>query len=114
MRTSGREPENETGGDVQASIIVFSSFKSIREGAADLLQRFPTIDSPVLNAGVALPLYTLSDDGYELQFATKHLGDFLLTDLLLPGSRPPPIWARSQPWSPCPAAHTSTGSKRAS
>ncbi|KAJ0818727.1 putative very-long-chain 3-oxoacyl-CoA reductase [Helianthus annuus] len=35
------------------------------------------------NAGVMAPLFTLSKDKIELQFATNHLGHFLLTNLLL-------------------------------
>jgi light-dependent protochlorophyllide reductase len=35
------------------------------------------------NAGVMAPPFTLSKDGYELQWATNHLGHFLLANLLL-------------------------------
>eukprot|EP01012_Entosiphon_sulcatum_P047864 TRINITY_DN6548_c0_g1_i3.p1 TRINITY_DN6548_c0_g1~~TRINITY_DN6548_c0_g1_i3.p1 ORF type:complete len:410 (+),score=96.27 TRINITY_DN6548_c0_g1_i3:924-2153(+) len=45
----------------------------------------------VLNAGVMATDFGLSADGFELQFATNHLGHFLLTQLLRPAL------VRSQP-----------------
>ncbi|KAI3501302.1 hypothetical protein L1887_29166 [Cichorium endivia] len=37
----------------------------------------------ILNAGIMTPPFSLSKDNIELQFATNHVGNFLLTNLLL-------------------------------
>jgi NAD(P)-dependent dehydrogenase (short-subunit alcohol dehydrogenase family) len=56
---------------------------SVRDAAAELLDRWPKIDVLVNNAGVmALPRRTTAD-GFELQMATNHLGPFALTGLLI-------------------------------
>ncbi|KAK9291194.1 hypothetical protein L1049_009382 [Liquidambar formosana] len=59
------------------------SMKSVRA----FVDSFNALDLPlnilINNAGVMFCPYQLSEDGIELQFATNHLGHFLLTNLLL-------------------------------
>lgn len=43
-----------------------------------------SIDVLINNAGAVTSWFTLTEDGYELQFAVNHLAPFLLTHLLLP------------------------------
>lgn len=43
-----------------------------------------SIDNLVNNAGAVTSWFTLTEDGFELQFAVNHIAPFLLTRLLLP------------------------------
>ena len=60
-----------------------SSPDSVRALAARLLDRLDRIDVLVNNAGLALDRLQTTAEGFELTFATCHLGHFLLTNLLL-------------------------------
>lgn len=42
------------------------------------------LDCLVNNAGVFTTYYTLTNEGFEMQFAVNHLAHFLITDLLMP------------------------------
>ena len=55
-------------------------------------ERYPHdhLDLLINNAGVMVPPYTSTVDGFELQFATNHLGHFALTGLLLDRLRATP------------------------
>ena len=63
---------------------------SVRSAAAEVGERYGRLDLLINNAGVMAPPRTLSRDGFELQFATNHLGHFVLTLLLLPLLRQSP------------------------
>ena len=59
---------------------------SVREAAGRFLAGGQGLDVLVNNAGVA-GTFGLSKDGFDLTYATNHLGPFLLTSLLLPRLR---------------------------
>src|ERR1700691_5390753 len=48
-----------------------------------LCREFDRIALLINNAGIVSTLHRMSTDGFELTFATNHLGPFLLTQLLL-------------------------------
>jgi len=51
-----------------------SSLSSIRKFAKDLKQNEPTIDILINNAGVMMCPKQKTEDGFEMQFGTNHLG----------------------------------------
>uniref|UniRef100_A0ACD5XH60 Uncharacterized protein n=1 Tax=Avena sativa TaxID=4498 RepID=A0ACD5XH60_AVESA len=60
-----------------------SSMASVRRFAADFAAKGLPLNILVNNAGVMATPFSLSEDGIEMQFATNHVGHFLLTHLLL-------------------------------
>lgn len=62
-----------------------SSFKNIRQAAdqVNCWDDIPVIDVLVNNAGIMAPEYKITEDGFESQLATNHLGPFLFTNLIM-------------------------------
>src|SRR5256886_5024353 len=63
-----------------------SDLASVRRAAQTFLESGQPIDVLVNNAGIA-GTRALSKDGFDLTYATNHIGPFLLTSLLLPRVR---------------------------
>lgn len=61
-----------------------SSLKSINAFADKVIEEYSQIDYLINNAGVMIPPYSKTEDGFELQFGTNHLGHFALTGHLMP------------------------------
>lgn len=62
-----------------------ASLGSVREAAKIVRTGEPRLNLLINNAGVMMPPYTLTEDGFELQFGVNHLAHFALTGLLLDG-----------------------------
>jgi NAD(P)-dependent dehydrogenase (short-subunit alcohol dehydrogenase family) len=75
------------GADVEVMGLDLTSPASIRRFAGEFLARRPKLHVLVNNAGVMACPLARTAEGWELQFATNHLGHFLLTGLLLPALR---------------------------
>jgi len=71
------------GASVDWLICDLAALGSVRAAAAAVRERAPAIALLVNNAGMASLTQRRSPDGYELTFASNHLGPFLLTGLLL-------------------------------
>ncbi len=56
---------------------------SVRQFAESFKVQYETLDLLINNAGVMIPPFTRTKDGFELQFGANHLGHFALTGLLL-------------------------------
>ncbi|MFD4324455.1 SDR family NAD(P)-dependent oxidoreductase [Nocardioides sp. NPDC058538] len=89
----GKQAAARIDGDVSVQVLDLTSLDSIRSAAADLRAAHPRIDLLINNAGVMYTPKQATEDGFELQFGTNHLGHFAFTGLLLdrllpvPGSR---------------------------
>jgi NAD(P)-dependent dehydrogenase (short-subunit alcohol dehydrogenase family) len=81
------------GASVALQELDLTSLESIRGAAEQLRSSYDEIDLLINNAGVMMTPKSTTNDGFELQFGTNHLGHFAFTGLLLdrvlaaPGSR---------------------------
>lgn len=71
-------------GEVDIVLLDLNSFKSIKEAADLIKQRYEYIDVLINNGGIYGDELLYTEDGYEQQFGVNYLGPFLLTHLLLP------------------------------
>lgn len=69
--------------DVDLVRLDLADLASVRAAAKRVAEE-PRLDVLVNNAGIMVPPYGLTNDGFESQFGTNHLGPFALTGLLLP------------------------------
>ncbi|KAK6262350.1 hypothetical protein QUC31_008166 [Theobroma cacao] len=68
---------------IDAMELDLSSMASVSKFAADFKSSGLPLNILINNAGIMATSFMLSKDGIELQFATNHMGHFLLTNLLL-------------------------------
>jgi NAD(P)-dependent dehydrogenase (short-subunit alcohol dehydrogenase family) len=69
--------------DVSVMILDLANLKSVKEFTNEYKSKFDQLDLLINNAGVMMPPYSKTTDGFELQFGTNHLGHFALTLQLL-------------------------------
>lgn len=71
-----------------ASLDVFeldlASQDDIRRFASDFNEQYDRLDVLMNNAGIMIPPYGKTEDGFEQQFGVNYLGHFALTGLVLP------------------------------
>ena len=60
-----------------------SSLKSVKSFADNIIKEYKQINYLINNAGVMMPPYSRTEDDFELQFGTNHLGHFALTGHLI-------------------------------
>ena len=68
---------------VECMALDLASLKSVRKFAAAYKRRHAQLDLLINNAGIMMPPYSVSEDGFESQLAANYLGHFALTGLLL-------------------------------
>lgn len=70
--------------NVRVMQLDLSDLSSIRHFADSYKENYDSLSVLINNAGVMIPPYSKTKDGFELQFGSNHLGHFALTGLLLP------------------------------
>ena len=74
------------GGQIRWIHLDVADLSSVRRAADEFLATGLPLDVLVNNAGIA-GTRGLSPEGYDVTYATNHIGPFLLTDLLMPALR---------------------------
>jgi len=74
--------KDEKAGSVEVMELDVSDLDSVRSFAKNFLELKSQLHLLICNAGVMLPVFGKSKQGYESAFATNHLGHFLLVGLL--------------------------------
>lgn len=70
--------------NIEVQPLDLTSFASVRSFANTFIQLNRHCDILILNAGVVMTQYKLTQDAYETTYQTNHLSHFLLTGLLMP------------------------------
>ncbi len=60
-----------------------ANLSTVHTFTSDFKKKYNTLDILINNAGVMIPPYKKTTDGFELQFGTNHLGHFVLTAELI-------------------------------
>jgi NAD(P)-dependent dehydrogenase (short-subunit alcohol dehydrogenase family) len=69
---------------ITSMMLDLSSLNDIKNFAHLFHEEFDRLDLLINNAGIMMPPYKITQDGFESQLATNYLGHFALTGLLLP------------------------------
>lgn len=69
--------------DVSVMLIDLARLKSVKNFADEFNGKYDRLDLLINNAGVMVPPYSKTEEGFELQFGVNHLGHFALTTHLL-------------------------------
>ena len=68
---------------IKVMLLDLADLRSIHEFTESFIENYSRLDLLINNAGVMIPPYSKTQDGFELQFGTNHLGHFALTARLL-------------------------------
>jgi NAD(P)-dependent dehydrogenase (short-subunit alcohol dehydrogenase family) len=69
--------------DVSVMILDLANLQSVKDFVAEFRKKYDRLDLLINNAGVMMPPYGKTADGFELQFGTNHIGHFVLTAQLI-------------------------------
>ncbi|WP_462280599.1 oxidoreductase [Salinivirga cyanobacteriivorans] len=76
-----KEVENP---DLEVLTIDLNSLQSVRNFAQHILDKYDRLDLLINNAGIMIPPFSKTEDGFESQMGVNYFSHFLLTNLLFP------------------------------
>lgn len=79
-----RKDAAANGGGFEVVALDLASLKSVRACADGLLKKGKPFDVVIANAGVMATPFGHTEDGFETQFGTNHLGHFVLVNRVAP------------------------------
>ncbi|MEX0285589.1 MAG: SDR family NAD(P)-dependent oxidoreductase [Paracoccaceae bacterium] len=82
LASTAERIKTETGQEVETASLELDKPDTIRAFAAEWLKSHDKLDILINNAGIMATPLARTAEGWESQFATNHLGHFLLTNLL--------------------------------
>src|SRR6266853_1025416 len=79
-----RKDAAANGGSFEVVAVDLASLKTVRACADGLLKKGDPFDVIIANAGVMATPFGHTEDGFETQFGTNHLGHFVLVNRIVP------------------------------
>ena len=79
----GKIKDQNANAKVKLMLLDLADLASVKEFADSFRKEYSKLDVLVNNAGVMMPPYGKTKDGFELQIGTNHLGHFALTGHLI-------------------------------
>ena len=74
-----------TGNDkIEFLFLELASLSKLKTSADDFLSRYDSLDLLINNAGIMACPQDKTEDGFELQFGSNHIGHFYFTNLIMP------------------------------
>jgi NAD(P)-dependent dehydrogenase (short-subunit alcohol dehydrogenase family) len=74
----------DEGGSAEPLALDLASLASVHSAVDEVASRLDALDILVNNAGIMAPPFATTEDGFETQIGTNHLGHFALTAGLMP------------------------------
>ncbi|SFT54873.1 NAD(P)-dependent dehydrogenase, short-chain alcohol dehydrogenase family [Algoriphagus locisalis] len=70
--------------DLEIILLDLNSLNSVREFSKEFSRKYSRLDFLIANAGIMMPPFQTTEDGFESQFGVNYLSHFLLVNLLFP------------------------------
>ncbi|MCB0707267.1 MAG: SDR family NAD(P)-dependent oxidoreductase [Saprospiraceae bacterium] len=83
-KAKGEILKKVSGADLECMVLDLNSLQSVRAFAKAYAAKYDKLDLLIENAGIMIPPFSKTADGFESQIGVNYLSHFLLTNLLFP------------------------------